>query len=42
MMPDFYSFTGDGVTWLGAVGVASSLVILFTAFRRYSNSPFRK
>ena len=42
MMPDFYSFSGDGVTYLGAIGIVSSFVILYTAFRRYYNSPLRK
>ena len=42
IMPNFYSFSGDGVTWLGAVGIVSSLIILFTAFRRYANSPLKK
>ena len=42
MMPDFYSFSGDSVTWLGAVGIVSTVIILFTAFRRYANSPLKK
>jgi hypothetical protein len=35
MSPSVYSFVGDGVTYLGVIGIASSFVILFTAFRRY-------
>jgi hypothetical protein len=42
MSPSVYSFVGDGVTYLGVIGIASSFVILFTAFRRYFNSPLRK
>ena len=37
-----YDFTGDGVTILGFVGVLSTLVILFTVFRRFYNSPLNK
>jgi len=42
MTPDTYSFNGDAVTFLGMVGVASTLLIVVTAFRRYYNSPLRK
>jgi hypothetical protein len=42
MTPDTYSFSGDAVTFLGLVGVASTGIILLTAFRRYFNSPLRK
>jgi hypothetical protein len=42
MTPDFYNFTGDGVTALGMIGIVSSAIILVTAFSRYYNSPFRK
>jgi len=42
MTPDTYSFTGDAVTYLGFIGVASTLLIIVTAFRRYYNSPLRK
>jgi hypothetical protein len=42
MTPDTYSFSGDAVTFLGLVGVTSTLIILVTAFRRYYNSPLRK
>jgi len=37
-----YDFTGDAVTFLGLVGVISTAIILFTAFRRYFNSPYIK
>lgn len=42
MNPDTLTFTGDAVTYLGLVGVASTLIIIVTAFRRYYNSPLRK
>jgi hypothetical protein len=41
-MIDTYNFTGDTTTFLGFIGVVSTLVILVTAFRRYHNSPLRK
>ena len=40
MTPDTYTFSGDAVTFLGLVGVASTLLILVTAFRRFFNSPY--
>ena len=40
MNPDTYTFSGDAVTFLGLVGVASTLLILVTAFRRFFNSPY--
>ena len=40
MTPDTYSFSGDAVTFLGLVGVASAGIILITAFRRFFNSPY--
>jgi hypothetical protein len=39
MTPDTYSFSGDAVTFLGLIGVASTLLIVVTAFRRFFNSP---
>lgn len=39
-MPDTYSFGGDAVTFLGLVGVASTFLIITTAFRRFFNSPY--
>ena len=41
-MPDTYSFAGDAITFLGLIGVASTLLIIVTSFRRYWNSPYRK
>lgn len=35
-----YNFNGDFVTFLGLVGVVSTLVIVVTAFRRFYNSPY--
>jgi hypothetical protein len=40
MTPDTYSFSGDAITFLGLVGVLSTLLILVTAFRRFFNSPY--
>lgn len=40
MNPDTFTFSGDAVTFLGLVGVASSLLIVVTAFRRFFNSPY--
>ena len=40
MTPDTYTFSGDAITFLGLVGVASTLLIVFTAFRRFFNSPY--
>jgi hypothetical protein len=40
MTPDTYSFSGDAITFLGLVGVTSTLLILVTAFRRFFNSPY--
>lgn len=39
-MPNAYDFTGDGVTFLGLIGVTSTLIIIITAFRRFFNSPY--
>jgi hypothetical protein len=41
-MPDTYGFGGDGVTFLGLVGIISTGIIIVTAFTRYFNSPLRK
>ncbi len=40
MTPDTYTFTGDGITFLGLVGVVSAGIIIITAFRRFFNSPY--
>lgn len=39
-MPDSYSFSGDVTTYLGFLGVASTIIIVVTAFRRFFNSPY--
>jgi hypothetical protein len=41
-MPQSYTFSGDAVTFLGLVGVSSTLIIIITAFRRYFNSSLLK
>ena len=40
MTPETLNFNGDFVTFLGLIGVASSLLIVVTAFRRFYNSPY--
>jgi hypothetical protein len=40
MTPETLNFQGDFVTFLGLIGVASSLLIIVTAFRRFFNSPY--
>jgi hypothetical protein len=42
MTPSTLNFTGDAVTYLGLVGVTSTLIILVSVFRSYFNSPLRK
>lgn len=42
MTPDTYTFSGDATTFLGLVGVVSTLVIIVTAFRRFYSSPLNK
>jgi len=37
-----YNFTGNVVTFIGLVGVFSTLIIIITAFRRYFNSSLLK
>jgi len=41
-MPPTLSFTGDAVTFLGAVGVVSTLIIVYTSFVRFYKSPLNK
>ena len=40
MTPDTFNFHGDAVTFLGLLGVVSTLLIVSTAFRRFFNSPY--
>lgn len=40
MNPDTLNFNGDVVTFLGLLGVVSTLLIVTTAFRRFFNSPY--
>jgi hypothetical protein len=42
MNPETYGFNGDAITFLGFLGVASTLLIVVTVFRRYWNSPYRR
>ncbi len=41
-MPETYSFDGDFTTFLGFVGVISTLIIMVTVYKRYWNSPYRR
>ena len=41
-MPSTYTFSGDFTTFIGLVGVISTAIILFTAFRRFYRSPFNR
>jgi len=41
-MPETMTFTGDGVTFLGLVGVISTAIIVVIVFRSYYNTPLRK
>lgn len=40
MSPETLTFSGNATTFLGLIGVASSLLIVVTAFRRFFNSPY--
>jgi hypothetical protein len=40
MTPETYGFNGDAITFLGLLGVASTLLIVVTAFKRFYNSPY--
>ena len=42
MTPDTLNFTGDGITFLGLIGVSSTAIIVIPVFRSYYNSPLRK
>jgi len=39
-MPETLNFTGDATTIIGFFGVVSTAIIIFTAFRRFYNSPY--
>ena len=40
MTPDTYTFNGNVTTFLGLVGISSTLLIVVVAFRRFFNSPY--
>jgi hypothetical protein len=40
MTPDTFGFNGDAITFLGLLGVASTLLIVVTSFKRFYNSPY--
>jgi hypothetical protein len=41
-MPETMTFTGDGVTFLGLVGIISTAIIVVTVFKSFYNSPLNK
>ena len=41
-MPDCYGFVGDGITFLGLIGVISTAIIVITVFRSFYKSPLNK
>jgi hypothetical protein len=40
MSPETYNFSGDAIAVIGFIGVASTLLIVVTAFRRFFNSSY--
>lgn len=42
MTPETLNFSGDTTTYLGFIGVLSSVVVLVVAYRRYWSSPYRR
>lgn len=42
MTPDTLNFNGDAVTFLGIVGLVSTLAILVSVWRSYWTSPYRR
>lgn len=40
MTPDTLNFNGDATTFLGLVGVLSTLLIVVACFRRFYSSPY--
>jgi hypothetical protein len=41
-MPETMTFTGDGVTFLGLIGVISTAIIVVSVFRSFYKSPLNK
>lgn len=42
MTPSTYTFTGDYTTFIGAIALFATPIILYWIFRSYWNSPLRK
>jgi len=40
MTPETLNFNGDATTFLGFIGILSTLLIIVTAFRRFYSSPY--
>jgi hypothetical protein len=34
-------FTGDAITYLGLIGILSSVIVVVAAYRRFWSSPYR-
>jgi hypothetical protein len=41
-MPETYAVTSDAITFIGLVGVISTVVIVYSVFRSYWSSPYLK
>ena len=41
-MPNTLEFTGNAVTYLGLIGVSSTLITLVAVFKSFGNSPLRR
>lgn len=41
-MPETMTFTGDGVTFLGLVGIISTAIIVVTVFKSFYQSSLNK
>lgn len=39
---EMFTLTGNAVTYLGLVGVVSTLVIVVSVFRSFYNSPYNR
>jgi len=42
MSPDTLDFTGNSVTFLGLIGLVSTLAICISVWRAYWTSPYRR
>jgi hypothetical protein len=42
MVPDSLDFTGNATTFLGLIGIISTLAICISVWRAYWTSPYRR